>query len=132
MLLKFNIPRLYYLTHYYSWIECQPFLSIAEVIQEAHFAQYGKKNLKPLKNCLKSSYIISKCRSIKTINIPWSLVPHVYLLSVQICKRLRLGAFKESLFRKINGRKVRFIKINTFADALMFILHELKDILSGE
>ena len=43
ILLKFNIPRLYYSTHYYSLIECQPFLSSAEVIQEARFAQYGKK-----------------------------------------------------------------------------------------
>ena len=47
-------------------------------------------------------------------------------------KRLKLGAFKEKLFWKTNGRKIRITKINTFADALMFILSELKDIPFGE
>ena len=75
------------------------------------------------------SYIISKCRSVKMINIPWFLVPHFYLLSVQSYKRLKLRAFKEWLFRKTNGRQILVVKINTFANALMFIIRELKDIL---
>ena len=42
-----------------------------------------------------TSYIISKCKSVKMINIPWFLVPHFYLLSVQSYKRLKLRAFKD-------------------------------------
>ena len=76
-----------------------------------------------------TSYIISKCRSVKMINIPWFLVPHFYLLSVQSYKRLKLRAFKEWLFRKTNGRQIRVVRINTFANVLMFIFPELKDIL---
>ena len=30
-----------------------------------------------------TSYIISKCKSVKIINIPWFLAPHFYLLSAQ-------------------------------------------------
>ena len=48
---KFNILHFHYLTHQ-PRIECQPFQSIPEVIQEARFAQYGKIILKLLKNCL--------------------------------------------------------------------------------
>ena len=72
---------------------------------------------------------ISKCRSVKMIIIPWFWVPHFYLLLVQSYKRLKLRAFKERLFRKTNGRQVRVVRINTFANVLMFILRELKDIL---
>ena len=75
-----------------------------------------------------TSYIISKCRSIK-INIPWFLVLHFYLLSVQSYKRLKLRAFKEWLFCKTNGRQICVVRINTFARVLMFMLRELKDIL---
>ena len=45
-----------------------------------------------------TSYIISKCKSVKMINIPWFLVPHFYLLSVQSYKRLKLRAFKDDYF----------------------------------
>ena len=76
-----------------------------------------------------TSYIISKCRWVKMINIPWFLVPHFYLLSVQSYKRLKLRAFKEWLFRKTNGRQIIVVRLNTFANVLMFILRELKDIL---
>ena len=41
-----------------------------------------------------TSYIISKRKSVKMINIPWFLVPHFYLLTVQSYKRLKLRAFK--------------------------------------
>ena len=40
------------------------------------------------------------------INIPWFLVSHFYLLSVQSYKHLKLRAFKEWLFRKTNGRQI--------------------------
>ena len=76
-----------------------------------------------------TSYIISKCKSGKMINIPWFLVLHFYLLSDQSYKRLNLRAFKESLFRKTNGRQIRVVRINTFATVLMFTFRELKDIL---
>ena len=69
-----------------------------------------------------TSYIISKCRSVKMINIPWFWVLHFYLLSVQSYKRLKLRAFKEWLFCKTNGGQIRVVRI-------MFILRELKDIL---
>ena len=69
-----------------------------------------------------TSYIISKCRSVKVINIPWFWVLHFYLLSVQSYKRLKLRAFKEWLFCKTNGGQIRVVRI-------MFILRELKDIL---
>ena len=46
--------------------------------------------------------------------------------------RLKLGELKEQLFCKTNGRKIRVVKINTFANALMFIIRELKDIHSAE
>ena len=65
-----------------------------------------------------TSYIISKCRLVKMINIPCFLVPHFSFLSVQSYKRPKLGAFKEYLFRKTNGRKIRVFKINAFANAL--------------
>ena len=52
------------------------------------------------------------------INIPWFLVPHFYLLSVQSYKRLKLRAFKEWLFRKTNGRQIRVVRINTFVNVL--------------
>ena len=42
------------------------------------------------------------------------------------------STLKEKLFRNINGRNIPVARINTFANALMFILRELKDILSGE
>ena len=45
-----------------------------------------------------TSYIILKCRSVEMINIPWFLVPHFYLLSVQSYKRLKLRAFKDDYF----------------------------------
>ena len=51
MVLKFNILRLHYVTHYGARIERQPCKNSPEVIQEARFAQYGKIILKPLKNC---------------------------------------------------------------------------------
>ena len=51
-----------------------------------------------------TSYPISKCWSVKMINISWFLDPH----------------------------KDPAIRINTFANAIMFILRELKDISSGE
>ena len=51
ILLKFNILRLHFVTHRCTCIECQPFQSSPEVIQETQFAQYGKIILKPLKNC---------------------------------------------------------------------------------
>ena len=76
-----------------------------------------------------TSYIMSKCKSVKMINIPWFLVPHFYLLSVQSYKRLKLRAFKEWLFRKTNGRQMHVVRINTFANVLMLIFRELKDIL---
>ena len=41
----------------------------------------------------------------------------------------KLRAFKESLFRKTNGRQILVVKLNTFAKVLMFILPEMKDIL---
>ena len=65
-----------------------------------------------------TSYIIAKCRSVKLINIPWFLVPHFYLLSVQNYKHLKLRAFKEWLFCKTNGRQIRVVRINTFANVL--------------
>ena len=40
---------------------------------------------------INSSYIISKCKSVKMINIPRFLIPHFYLLSVQSYKRLKLS-----------------------------------------
>ena len=76
-----------------------------------------------------TSFIISKSKSAKMINIPWFLAPHFYLLSVQSYKRLKLRTFKEWLFRKTNGRQILVVKINIFANVLMFILRELKDIL---
>ena len=76
-----------------------------------------------------TSYIISKCRSVKMINIPWFLVPHFYLLSVQNYKRLKLRTFKEWLFCKTNGRQILVVRLNPFANVLMFVLRELKDIL---
>ena len=84
-------------------------------------------------NCCRSlkiytSYIISKCRSIK-INIPWFLVLHFYLLPVQNYKRLKLRAFKEWLFCKTNERHTRVVRVNAFANVLMFIHRELQDIL---
>ena len=60
------------------------------------------------------------------INIPWFLVSHFYLLSVQSYKHLKLRAFKEWLFRKTNGRQILVVGLNTFANALMFTLRELK------
>ena len=42
-----------------------------------------------------TSYVISKCKSVKVINSPWFLVPHFYLLSVQSYKRLKLRAFQD-------------------------------------
>ena len=51
ILLKLNILRLHYVTQYCARIECQPFQSSSEVIQEARSAQYRKIILKPLKNC---------------------------------------------------------------------------------
>ena len=63
------------------------------------------------------------------INIPWFLVPHFYLLSVQSYKCLKLGAFKELLFRKTNGRQILVVRVNTFTNVLMFTLRELKDVL---
>ena len=51
ILLKFNILPPHFVTHYYSRIECQPFQSSPEAIQEVRFAQYGKIILKTLKNC---------------------------------------------------------------------------------
>ena len=57
ILIKFNILRLYYVTHYCTWIECQPFWSSPEVIQEARFGQYRKIILKPLKNCIYSHFL---------------------------------------------------------------------------
>ena len=74
-------------------------------------------------------YSISKCRSVKMINIPWFWVPHLYLLLAQSYKRLKLGAFKEWLLSKTNGRQICVVKINTFTNILMFILRELKDIV---
>ena len=62
-----------------------------------------------------TSYIISKCKSVKMINISWFLIPHFYLLSVQSYKRLKLTAFKEWLFRKTNGRRILVVRLNTFA-----------------
>ena len=82
-----------------------------------------------IQNIHKLHHIISKCRSVKMINIPWFWVPHFYLLSVQSYKHLKFRAFKEWLFRKTNGRQIRVVRINTFANVLMFILLELKDIL---
>ena len=82
-----------------------------------------------IQNIHKLHHIISKCRSVKMINIPWFWVPHFYLLSVQSYKRLRLRAFKKWLFCKTNGRQIRVVRINTFANVLMFILRELKYIL---
>ena len=79
-----------------------------------------------------TSYIKSKCRSAKMINIPCFSVPHIQFLSVQSYKRLKLGAFQKWLFRKTNGRNIRVVKINTFSHVLMLILRELKDIPSGE
>ena len=76
-----------------------------------------------------TSYIVAKCRSVKLINIPWFLVRQFYLLSVQSYKRLKLRAFKEWLFRKTNGRQMRVVRINTFANVLMLIFRELKDII---
>ena len=76
-----------------------------------------------------TSYIISKCRSVKMINIPRLWVRHFHLLSVQSYKRLKLRAFKEWLFRKNNATQIRVFTINTFASVLMFILRELKNIL---
>ena len=76
-----------------------------------------------------TSYIISKYRLVKMINIPWFLVPHFYFLSVQSYKRLTLRVFKEWLFCKTNGRQMRVVTVNIFANVLMFILRELKDIL---
>ena len=77
-------------------------------------------------------YITSKFRSVKMINIPWFLVPHFYLLSVQSYKRRKLLVCKEKLFLNSNGKTIRVVKINTFANTLMLILRELKDIPSGE
>ena len=51
MLLKFDILHFHYVTHYWARIECHPFQSSPEVLKEAHFVQYGKIILKPLKNC---------------------------------------------------------------------------------
>ena len=76
-----------------------------------------------------TSYIISTCGSVKMINIPWFFLPHFYLLTEQSYKRLKLRAFKEWLFGKTNRRQTRVVRINTFANVLMFILCELKDIL---
>ena len=76
-----------------------------------------------------TSYSISKCRSVKMINIPWFWVPHLYLLLDQSYKRLKLRAFKEWLLSKTNGRQICVVKINTFTNILMFILRELKDIV---
>ena len=45
----------------------------------------------------------------------------LYLLSVQ--------SYKEWLFSKTNGKQICVARINTFANILMFILCELKDIL---
>ena len=64
-----------------------------------------------------TSYIISKCKSVKMINITW--------VSVQSYKRLTLRVFKELLFRKTNGRQIIVIRLNTFSNVLMFILREL-------
>ena len=75
-----------------------------------------------------TSYIIWKCKSVKMINIPWFLVRHFYLLSAQSYKRLKLRVFKEQLFCKTNGRQNLVVRLNTFANALTFILRELKDI----
>ena len=87
----------------------------------------------PLNSCrlfkIYTSYIISKCTLVKMINIPWFWVLHFYFFSVQSYKRLTLTAFKESLFRETYGREIRAARINTFANVLIFILPELKDIL---
>ena len=64
-----------------------------------------------------TSYIISKCKSVKMINITW--------FSVQSYKRLTLRVFKELLIRKTNGRQILVIRRNTFLNVLMFILREL-------
>ena len=42
-----------------------------------------------------TSYIMSKCKSVKMINIPWFLVPHFYLLSVESYKRLKLKPMED-------------------------------------
>ena len=76
-----------------------------------------------------TSYIVSKCRSVKMIDIPWFWVPCFYLLSVQSYKRLKLGVFTEWLFCKTSGRQICVVRINTLTTVLMFILRELKDIL---
>ena len=73
-----------------------------------------------------TSYIIWKCKSVKMINIPWFLVSHFYLLSVQSYKHLKLRAFKEWLFRKTTGRKILAVGLNTSSNTLMFILREQK------
>ena len=79
-----------------------------------------------------TSYTISNCSSVEKINIPWFSVLHFYLLSVQGFKRLKLGAFKEQLFRKTKGRKIYVVvRINTFTNALMLALLRLKDIPFG-
>ena len=54
-----------------------------------------------------ASYIISECRSVKIINIPWFLVPHFYLFPVQSYNPLKLRAFKEWLFCKTNEKQTR-------------------------
>ena len=46
----FNFLSLLCITHYCAWIECQPFQSRSEVIQEAWFAQCEIIIFKPLKN----------------------------------------------------------------------------------
>ena len=68
-----------------------------------------------------TNHIILKCKSVKMINIPWFLVPHFYLLSVQSYKRLKLSALKEWLFRKTNGKQILVVRLNTFTNVLMFI-----------
>ena len=60
-----------------------------------------------------TSYVISKCKSVKVINSPWFLVPHFYLLSVQSYKRLKLRAFKAWLFCK-NQWKANLCRQNQY------------------
>ena len=80
ILLKFNILRLHYVTHYCARIECQPFQSSSEVIQEARSAQYRKIILKPLKNCFTwfNQVVIFTVPETITLKYSWTLAPSAY------------------------------------------------------
>ena len=124
ILLKFNILRLYYVTHYCARIGFQPFRSSPEVIQEACFAQNGQIISKPLKNCLYDSI------RLQYVVISWNHYTGIF----NIMKITVRSFFHNSqwnwplglLFLKFSGllRQI-FLNLFLFSPDFFFIFHNI-------